>query len=282
MPHTLPPPAVIAANVRAALEEDIGSGDLSARLLPLRPVRASVIGREPAILCGQAWFDGCLHQLDPHAQIIWHFQDGMSFPAQALLCEIQANSKALLTAERSALNFLQLLSATATQTSTYVRAVAGTKAHIVDTRKTIPGLRLAQKYAVRCGGGTNHRCGLFDGVLLKENHIIAAGGIPQILQLAQVQASSCPEAFIQIEVETLDELTQALAAGAKLILLDNMSLEQLHTAVRITAGRALLEASGGVSLDSVRAIAETGVERISVGAITKNLAAIDLSLRLEW
>lgn len=268
----------IEQNVRAALAEDIGSGDLTAQLAPAhRTARGIVITREAAILCGTAWFDACLRQLDPAAQINWLVRDGDRIEADQVLCELEADTRALLTAERSALNFLQLLSGTATQTRGYVEAVAGTRAKIVDTRKTIPGLRLAQKYAVACGGGTNHRLGLYDGILIKENHIIAAGGVAAAFQQAQRLAP--PDVFIQIEVETLEQLAEALDAGATLILLDNMDLHQMRQAVGLTAGRAQLEASGGVRLETVRAIAETGIDRISIGSLTKDVRAIDLSLR---
>ena len=270
--------AEVQKNVQAALAEDLGSGDLTAQLSPAgRRSRGTVIIREPAVIAGTAWFDACFHQLDKAARIRWHVADGETVRANQALCEIQADTRALLSAERAALNFLQLLSATATITRRYVDAVAGTHAQIVDTRKTLPGLRLAQKYAVRCGGGTNHRLGLYDGILIKENHIMAAGGVRAALIAAQGLAKE--NVFIQIEVETLSQLDEALAAGAKLILLDNMDLQQMADAVRITSGRAKLEASGGVRLDTVRAIAETGVDRISIGSLTKDIRAVDLSLR---
>ena len=270
--------AEIERNVTAALAEDIGSGDLTAQLMPAgHPARGIVVSREAAVLCGSAWFDACFHRLDARARIRWHARDGDLIEAGQTLCEIEADTRALLTAERPALNFLQLLSGTATATRKYVDAVAGTRAKIVDTRKTLPGLRLAQKYAVRCGGGTNHRLGLYDGILIKENHIRAAGGVAAVL--AQAQALAPAGVFIQIEVETLEQLGEALAAGAKMILLDNMDLAQMRRAVSLTAGRALLEASGGVDLSKVRAIAETGVDRISIGSLTKDVRAVDLSLR---
>lgn len=268
----------IEQNVRAALAEDIGSGDLTARLAPAHhTARGIVITREAAILCGTDWFDACLRHLDPATQITWLARDGERIEAGQVLCELQADTRALLTAERSALNFLQLLSGTATTTRRYVDAVAGTRAKIVDTRKTLPGLRLAQKYAVACGGGTNHRLGLYDGILIKENHIIAAGGVTAAFRQAQRLAP--PDVFIQIEVETLEQLAEALDAGATMILLDNMDLHQMRQAVGLTAGRAQLEASGGVRLETVRAIAETGIDRISIGSLTKDVRAIDLSLR---
>lgn len=272
----------IERNVTTALAEDIGSGDLSAQLIPTGKIaHATVITREHAVLCGAAWFERCFKQLDSQVNIVWQAGDGDALAAGQQLCAIDGPARALLSAERSALNFLQLLSAVAGKTRQYVHAVAGTQARIVDTRKTIPGLRLAQKYAVKCGGGDNHRFGLYDAVLIKENHILAAGGIANALAAAQ-QAGPC--AFVQIEVETLDELNQALAAGATMILLDNMSLEAMREAVRINQTqekRALLEASGNVNLDTVRGIAETGVDRISIGGLTKDLRAVDLSMRLQ-
>jgi nicotinate-nucleotide pyrophosphorylase (carboxylating) len=270
--------AEVDRNVLSALAEDVGSGDLTALLTPAnRRSRGIVICRENAILAGTPWFDACFRRLDSTATIVWHTQDGDAIHAGQTLCEIEAPTRSLLTAERAALNFLQLLSATATTTRTYVDAVAGTRASIVDTRKTLPGLRLAQKYAVTCGGGVNHRLGLYDGILIKENHIMAAGGVTQALTQARVLGRN--DVFIQIEVETLEQLGEALDNGARMILLDNMTLEQMHHAVGLTAGRAILEASGGVRLETVRAIAETGVDRISIGSLTKDVRAIDLSLR---
>jgi nicotinate-nucleotide pyrophosphorylase (carboxylating) len=269
----------VQRNVAQALAEDVGTGDLTARLIEAEArVRARVISREAAVLCGQPWFEATLRVLDPSASFTWHAAEGAEVAPEQTLCEVEANARALLTTERTALNFLQLLSGTATTTRAYVRAVEGTRARIVDTRKTVPGLRLAQKYAVHVGGGTNHRLGLYDGILIKENHIIAAGGIRQAL--ARAQAMEAAHAFIQVEVETLDELAEALEAGAQMILLDNMTLEQMKEAVWINAGRAELEVSGGVELERVRAIAETGVDRISVGKLTKDVRAVDLSLRL--
>jgi nicotinate-nucleotide pyrophosphorylase (carboxylating) len=270
--------AEIVRNVAAALAEDIGSGDLTAQLMPAgHPARGIVVSREEAVLCGSAWFDACFRRLDAGARIRWHAQDGARVLAGQMLCEIEADTRALLSAERTALNFLQLLSGTATVTRKFVDVVAGTRTKIVDTRKTLPGLRLAQKYAVRCGGGGNHRFGLYDGILIKENHILAAGGVAPVL--AQAHDLAPAGVFIQIEVETLEQLEEALAAGAKMILLDNMSPAQMRKAVTLAAGRALLEASGGVDLAKVRAIAETGVDRISIGSLTKDVRAIDLSLR---
>ncbi len=270
--------AEIQRNVATALAEDIGSGDLTALLTPVgHPARGIVVSREEAVLCGAEWFDACFLSLDAKARIRWLARDGARIHAGQMLCEIDADTRALLTAERPALNFLQLLSGTATVTRMFVDAIAGTKAKIVDTRKTLPGLRLAQKYAVRCGGGSNHRLGLYDGILIKENHIMAAGGMAPVL--AQARALAPENVFIQIEVETLEQLDAALAAGAKMILLDNMNLAQMCKAVSLTAGRAVLESSGGVDLSKVRAIAETGVDRISIGCLTKDVRAIDLSLR---
>jgi nicotinate-nucleotide pyrophosphorylase (carboxylating) len=268
----------VERNVLAALAEDIGSGDLTALLTPAgRPAAGVVVCREDAVLCGTVWFDACFLRLDSDARIVWTARDGERIAAGQVLCEILADTRALLTAERSALNFLQLLSGTATQTRIYVDAVAGTRAQIVDTRKTLPSLRLAQKYAVRCGGGTNHRLGLYDGILIKENHIIAAGGITAAL--AQACSLASGDIFIQVEVETLEQLAEALDAGATMVLLDNMDLDTMRHAVGLTAGRARLEASGGVRIETVRAIAETGVDRISIGSLTKDVRAIDLSLR---
>ena len=274
--------AEIKHNVSRVLAEDVGSGDLTALLLPAgKSASASVISRESATLCGIRWFEACFQQLAPETRICWFAQDGDAIAARQRLCEIMGNARALLTAERSALNFLQTLSAVATQTRRYVEAVAGTGTVIVDTRKTLPGLRLAQKYAVKCGGGVNHRLGLYDGILIKENHIIAAGGVAQALQAAGKIAP--PGVFIQIEVETLDQLRQALAVGAEMVLLDNFELTQLRSAVALTeklaSGRTILEASGGITLENVRAIAQTGVDRISVGSLTKDVRAIDLSMR---
>jgi nicotinate-nucleotide pyrophosphorylase (carboxylating) len=268
----------IQRNVATALAEDVGTGDLTSYLIPAgRIARGTVISREDAVLCGTAWFDACFRTLDPTAQIAWDVRDGDRIGAGQTLCAIEAETRALLTAERCALNFLQLLSGTATVTRRFSDAIAGTKAKIVDTRKTLPGLRLAQKYAVLTGGGMNHRIGLYDAVLIKENHIIAAGGIPKALARAHENAPGA--VFIQIEVESLEQLQEALAAGATMILLDNMDLATMREAVRIATGKAQLEASGGVNLERVRAIAETGVDRISIGSLTKDVRAIDLSLR---
>ncbi|MBV1775212.1 carboxylating nicotinate-nucleotide diphosphorylase [Burkholderiaceae bacterium DAT-1] len=279
--HALPPHHLIARHVADALAEDIGRADWTARLIaPERQGRARVISREAAVVCGTAWFNECCRQVDPAIVVSWQVQDGARVAADQLLCELSGPAHALLTAERSALNFLQLLSATATETARYVDAITGTHARILDTRKTIPGFRLAQKYAVRVGGGDNQRIGLYDGILIKENHLIAGGGIATTLKAAQALAPQ--DVTIQIEVESLEELKQALEAGAVSVLLDNMSLDQMREAVAITAGRALLEASGGVDLSTVRAIAETGVDRISIGKLTKDVTALDLSMRFMF
>jgi nicotinate-nucleotide pyrophosphorylase (carboxylating) len=268
----------IERQVRIALEEDIGTGDVTARLVPEQQnAIARVISREEAVLCGTVWFDTCFRLVDERLQVQWHAKEGELVRPGQLLCEIRGNARALLTAERCALNFLQLLSGVATLTRQYATIVAGTQAAIMDTRKTLPGLRLAQKYAVTVGGGKNQRIGLYDGILIKENHIAAAGGIVPALRAAQTTA----DVPIQIEVESLEELRIALDAGARLILLDNFTLEQMREAVAINDGRAELEASGNVSLDTVRAIAETGVQRISIGSLTKNVRAVDLSMRIE-
>ncbi len=277
-PMNPPPYHLILANVRAALEEDLGSGDLTARLIPAETrARARVVTREAAVLCGTAWFAACFTALDPAVKIAWRAGDGESVSAGQILCEIEGPARALLSAERPALNFLQTLSAVASESRRHVDAIAGTRARIYDTRKTLPGLRMALKYAVRCGGGENQRIGLFDGILIKENHIAAAGGIRQALEAAFRLAG--PGITVQIEVEDLAQLELALQADARLVLLDNFTPEQMREAVALTAGRAQLEASGGITLDNLRAIAETGVDRISVGALTKNVRAVDLSMR---
>ena len=272
----------ITRNVDAALAEDIGSGDLTASLIPAeRLARATVISREAGVLCGRAWFERCVAVLDPTAEIVWHAADGDAISPNQLLCEIHGHARALLSAERSALNFLQLLSAVASKAQIYADAIAGTGAQVVDTRKTLPGLRIAQKYAVRCGGGGNHRLALWDAILIKENHIHAAGGIPEAMAAAKLAADQASGRckFIQVEVESLDELRIALAAGATMILLDNFTLDMMREAAGINAGRAILEASGNVTLETIRGIAETGVGRISVGALTKDVKALDLSMR---
>lgn len=272
----------IHANVRCALAEDVGVGDLTASLIPREKMLiASVISREDAVLCGMQWFETCFSMLVPETAFVRFANDGDLIKPGQKLYEIEGNARALLTAERSALNFLQLLSAVATHTRRFVDAIAGTGAVIVDTRKTLPGLRLAQKYAVKCGGGTNHRFGLYDGILIKENHIFAAGGIAPALKNAQAIAAT--DVFVQIEVESLPQLHQAVAAGARMILLDNFTVGQLTEAVssirRQSDEKIILEASGNITLANVRQVAETGVDRISIGALTKDVKAIDLSMR---
>jgi nicotinate-nucleotide pyrophosphorylase (carboxylating) len=270
----------IERNVAAALAEDIGTCDWSALLTPAgQVVSAHVVCRGSAVLCGQPWFGASFRSLDEGVTIQWTAAEGARVGAASRVCTLHGKARALVTAERTALNFLQTLSAVATATRQYVDAVAGTHAAIVDTRKTLPGLRLAQKYAVRIGGGINHRLGLYDAILIKENHITAAGGVTAALAAAAKIARE--GTWTQIEVETLEHLKEALAAGATMILLDNMELAAMREAVRITAGRAKLEASGGVTLDTVRAVAETGVDRISIGALTKDIKAVDFSLRFE-
>ena len=270
----------VLSDVTRALEEDIGGGDLTAQLIPsTQTTRAHVITREAAMIAGRPWFDACFRELDLACDINWFVNEGDFVAAGSVLVEISGNTRALLTAERPALNFLQTLSAVATATRPYVEAVAGTRAAILDTRKTLPGLRIAEKYAVRVGGGKNQRVGLYDGILIKENHIAAAGGIAPVLDAAFKLAAG--KVSVQIEVETLDQLREALTAGAKLILLDNFDLDTMREAVTLTAGRAQLEASGNISLDTVRAVAETGVDRISIGGLTKHIRAVDLSMRTD-
>ena len=271
---------IIRTNVAAALTEDGCDHDLTAQLIPEQAqARATVITREAAVLCGTLWFEDCFLTLDPNCIISWELKEGDVAEAGQTLCEIQGNARALLSAERPALNFLQTLSAVATQTRHYVEAAQGTQAKIMDTRKTLPGLRMAQKYAVKVGGGHNQRIGLFDGVLIKENHIAAAGGIKAVLE--QAFRITTPGVSIQIEVETMAQLDEAILAGAKLILLDNFSLADMRLAVNHAAKRAELEASGGITLENVRLVAETGVDRISIGALTKDVKAVDLSMRIN-
>lgn len=273
-------PGDIGTNVSLALQEDIGSGDVTAALIPSGIVcHGRLITRQKAVVCGSPWVTEVFRQISPDIRIDWHVHEGETVAPDALLCELRGPARAVLTGERTALNFLQTLSAVATETRRYVDAVAGTKAAIVDTRKTLPGLRQALKYAVRVGGGTNHRMGLYDGVLIKENHVTAAGGIGPVLKKAQALAGSLP---VQIEVETLDQLEEAIQHRAKLILLDNFDVDGLRACVLQCAGRAILEASGGITIESVRAVAETGIDRISIGALTKDIRAIDLSMRLVW
>jgi nicotinate-nucleotide pyrophosphorylase (carboxylating) len=268
----------ILANVATALKEDMCGGDLTAQLIPEHAqAQASVLTRQNMVLCGIQWFESCFRTLDSNCEIHWRHREGEVIQANQTLCEIRGKARALLTAERTALNFLQLLSATSTITRLYVDTLAGLKAKIMDTRKTLPGLRMAQKYAVRVGGGHNQRIGLFDGILIKENHILAAGGIRPALEAAYKLAPQ--NTTIQIEVEDINELAEALNAGAKLILLDNFDLDAMRAAVALNDGRAELEASGGINLQTVRAIAETGVDRISIGGLTKDVQAVDLSMR---
>jgi nicotinate-nucleotide pyrophosphorylase (carboxylating) len=275
----LPSPEAIAAQVRAALAEDVGTGDRTAALIPAEARgRAHVISREAAVLCGTAWVDAAFGALDPAVRIEWLARDRDAVAPDQILCRLAGPARSLLTGERTALNFLQTLSGTATLARRWADAVAGTGARVLDTRKTIPGLRLAQKYAVACGGCHNHRIGLYDAVLIKENHIAAAGSVTAALRAAQ---ASAPGLDIEIEVESLDQLREALAAGARRVLLDNFAPDGLREAVAVAAGRARLEASGGVTLETVRAIAETGVDDISVGALTKDVRAVDLSMRFE-
>jgi nicotinate-nucleotide pyrophosphorylase (carboxylating) len=274
-----PSDSTINTNIEAALAEDLDQrGDLTARLIPeTATAHARVITREDTVLAGQPWFNAIFKRLDPKVRLFWLAEDGEPVAAGQTLCEIKGNARALLSAERPALNFLQTLSGVASATRHYVAAVAGTRARIYDTRKTLPGLRAALKYAVLCGGGENQRMGLFDGILIKENHIAAAGGIRPALEQARALAPA--GVSIQIEVESMAQLAEALDAGAKLILLDNFDTESLREAVLYTDGRAELEASGGIDLDNVRSVAETGVDRISIGDLTKNVRAVDLSMR---
>jgi nicotinate-nucleotide pyrophosphorylase (carboxylating) len=268
----------VTADVTRALQEDVRDGDLTAHLVPeSRTGHARLMTRVSGILCGVQWFERTFEELDPDTEIFWHHKDGEEIVAGTSVCEIEGKARAMLTAERTAMNFVQLLSGVATTTRQFVRAIDGTSARIYDTRKTLPGLRIAQKYAVRAGGGQNHRIGLFDGILIKENHIVAAGGLRPAVERALREV---PEnTMLQVEVETLDQLREALDCGAKLILLDNFDLAGMRKAVEVAGGRADLEASGGVTLQTVRAIAETGVQRISVGALTKDVQALDLSMR---
>lgn len=269
----------IAQDVRRALEEDLGSGDITAALLPAgQRGAAELITREPAVLCGQAWFDGVFRALDPSYRCHWHARDGERLVAGQCLCVLEGQLRELLSGERTAMNFLQTLSGTATRARRYADAVAGLPTRILDTRKTLPGLRLPQKYAVLCGGCDNHRMGLFDAILIKENHILAAGCISAAVAAARRTAAGVR---VEVEVENLAELEQALDAGAERVLLDNFGLHLLRDAVQLTAGRARLEASGGIALNALRAIAETGVDDISVGDLTKSVEAVDLSLRLS-
>ena len=272
-------PNDIQATVARALAEDIGTGDVTAGLIPAeKQASATVISREDAVLCGVAWFDEVFRQLDPTVQIEWQYQDGERVAANALLCTLRGSARSILSGERAALNFLQTLSATATATRRYVDLVAHTSCRILDTRKTLPGLRTAQKYAVLCGGGTNHRIGLYDRVLIKENHIMAAGSITKAIQQARALH---PGILVEVETENLQELAEATAARADIIMLDEYSLADMREAVRVTGGEIPLEASGGVSPETLVAIAETGVDFVSIGGITKHVRAVDLSMRFK-
>lgn len=274
-----PDPPVIHDDVVRALAEDIGSGDITAPLIPATlQAQAEVISREEAVACGTAWFDGVFQTLDPQVRIAWQVRDGDTVTPGQTLCTLTGPARALLSGERTALNFLQTLSGTATRARRYAAAVTGTGVKVLDTRKTLPGLRAAQKYAVRCGGGFNHRMGLYDAVLIKENHILAAGSITRAVTAARRGARG---KTVEVEVETLEELQEALAAAADIILLDNFSIEDLTQAVAVSRTRAKLEASGGITLDNIRRIAETGVDYISVGAMTKDVQAVDLSMRFN-
>lgn len=266
------------AEIDRFLQEDVGSGDLTAAIIPpLVQATANITTREFAVVCGQSWFAAVFERLDPAVQIVWQCEEGAEVEAGAVLCQLHGPARSLMTGERSALNLLQTLSATATLSRQFARAVEGTGVRILDTRKTIPGLRLAQKYAVRCGGCENHRIGLYDGILIKENHILAAGSITKAIRSAQGLNAGV---LIEIEVETLDELAEALGAGAKRILLDEFTLPMMRDAVAMATGLAELEVSGSVNLETIREIAKTGVDYISVGALTKNVRAIDLSMRV--
>jgi len=268
----------ITETVRCALAEDVGAGDLTAALIPADArAEAQVITREDAVLCGTAWFDEVFRQVDDRIRVVWLIKDGDAIRAGQTLCNASGPARGLLTGERTALNFLQLLSGTATRTRQYVDAVRGTKTIVLDTRKTIPGLRRAQKYAVACGGGQNHRMGLYDAILIKENHVAAAGSITSALEAARDSAPR--DVSIEIEVENIGQLREALAANADRLLLDNFSVEELKAAVAETRGQAKLEASGGIDLSNIRAFAETGVDYISIGDMTKTVKAVDLSMR---
>ena len=278
------PPPDLAEQVARALAEDVGTGDLTAALVPAgRTGRATVITREAAVLCGRQWFNEVFRQLDPAVHVHWAAAEGADVVPNQLLCRLEGPARSLLTGERSALNFLQTLSGTATVTRRYAAVVAGLHCRILDTRKTLPGLRRAQKYAVRCGGGSNHRMGLYDGILVKENHIMAAGSIAAAVAAARASGARVP---VEVEVETLDELRQALDAGADMALLDEFSLDDLRAAVAMSRshprGPIKLEASGSVTFETLRAIAETGVDFVSIGSLTKHVRAVDLSMRFEF
>ena len=279
LPLNPPPAELIAADVERAFAEDLGKGDATAELLPADGVaEAALTCRDDAVIAGAPWFDACFRRLDPSVRIAWQVRDGERAAPGAVICRLSGHARSLVSAERSALNFLQSLSGTATATASYVAAVAGTGTRVLDTRKTLPGLRLAQKYAVRCGGGHNHRIGLYDAILVKENHIIAAGGIAPAAAAAR---RLHPELPLEVEVEDLDELRQALDADVDRIMLDNFTVPLMREAVRLTAGRVPLEVSGNVDLSSIGEYARTGVDFVSVGALTKHVHAVDLSLRLR-
>ena len=279
LPLDLPDTRLIDADIERAFAEDLGKGDATADLLPSDALaEAALTCREDAVIAGIPWFDACFRKLDPQVSIEWQVRDGERVAAGSAICRLRGRARALVSAERSALNFLQLLSGTATITAQYVAAVAGTGVRVLDTRKTVPGLRQAQKYAVRCGGGHNHRIGLFDAILVKENHIAAAGGIEQAVAEAR---RLHPTLLLEIEVETLDELRRAIDAGVDRIMLDNFTPAMMTEAVAITAGRVALEISGNVDLQTIGSYARTGVDFISVGALTKHVRAVDLSLRLQ-
>lgn len=269
----------IIDDVRRALAEDVGSGDLTAELIPAdRLASATILTREAATLCGTAWADEVFRQVDPAIKVQWLVQDGEPMQADQVFCKLSGSARGLLTAERSAMNFIQTLSATATRSRHFASLVEGTEVRLLDTRKTLPGLRMAQKYAVTCGGCHNHRIGLFDAFLIKENHIAACGGIAEAVSQARALAPGKP---VEVEVESLDEMQQALSAGADIIMLDELSHEDMREAVAQTAGRALLEASGGITEKTLRSVAETGVDFISIGSLTKDIKAVDLSMRLS-
>lgn len=272
-----PDPAVVTENVRAALAEDIGEGDISAQLVPESSyATAQVLCREPAVLCGTPWVEEVFRQFDADVAVNWCFSDGDEVPADAIVLSLEGRARSLLTGERCALNFLQFLSATASRCRYYARLVEGTGVRLLDTRKTVPGLRIAQKYAVRCGGCHNHRIGLFDAFLIKENHIAACGSISAAIERARQQA---PGKRVEVEVESLEQLEQAINSKADTVLLDNFSVPRLVEAVKFSRGRCLLEASGGISEETLRPVAETGVDCISIGGLTKDVVAIDLSMR---
>jgi nicotinate-nucleotide pyrophosphorylase (carboxylating) len=278
MPIEAPNPNVVRRDVQRALDEDIGSGDATADLLPAEAIAtARVITREDAVIAGTAWFDACFDLLDPLVRVKWECRDGDRVAANETLCSLKGSARALVSGERCALNFLQALSGTATTTAKYVDAIRGTRATILDTRKTLPGLRIAQKYAVRCGGGSNHRIGLFDAMLIKENHIAAVGSLGHAVRAARERH---PDLLLEVEVENFDELREALAAGADRVMLDEFSLDDIRRAVSEVDGKTRIEVSGGVSLESLPALAATGVDFISIGALTKHVHAIDLSMRI--